>query len=199
MAPPPCRSATNGGFPNTSLLLPAGRVHPICIAQGTCSLHARGLTQIGPAEAALSSSRVRAHLDARLPSECARFDEYFCAHGRLLPLREPCQVKAAWTHLVPRREARSRQITGLARWNATDRSDLRSRTDANALRRHYRAGIRPDWRGIGRCRRAPVGMAPHASQRPIGWIAASGSERFRLLTFVQRCQHAMPAKICTIV
>ena len=32
-----------------------------------------------------------------------------------------------------RREARSHQITGLARWNAKDSSDLHSRADANAL------------------------------------------------------------------
>jgi len=34
-------------FPDASLLLPAGRVHPVCIAQGRCSWHARRLTQIG--------------------------------------------------------------------------------------------------------------------------------------------------------
>ena len=39
--------ATGGGFPDARLLLPAGRVHPICIAQGRCSWHARRLTQIG--------------------------------------------------------------------------------------------------------------------------------------------------------
>ena len=39
--------ATGGGFPDARLLLPAGRVHPVCIAQGICSWHARRLTQIG--------------------------------------------------------------------------------------------------------------------------------------------------------
>ena len=35
-----------------------------------------------------------------LPSECARLDGYFCARGRLVPLREPRQVEAAWSRLV---------------------------------------------------------------------------------------------------
>ena len=39
--------AIGGGVPDASLLLPAGRAHPVCIAQGRCSLHARRLTQIG--------------------------------------------------------------------------------------------------------------------------------------------------------
>ena len=39
--------ATGGGFTDARLLLPAGRVHPVCIAQGRCSWHARRLTQIG--------------------------------------------------------------------------------------------------------------------------------------------------------
>ena len=39
--------ATGGGFPDARLLLPAGRVHLVCIAQGICSWHARILTQIG--------------------------------------------------------------------------------------------------------------------------------------------------------
>ena len=39
--------ATGGGFPDARLLLLAGRVHLVCIAQGICSWHARMLTQIG--------------------------------------------------------------------------------------------------------------------------------------------------------
>ena len=39
--------ATGGGFPDARLLLPAGRVHPVCIAQEICSWHARRLAQIG--------------------------------------------------------------------------------------------------------------------------------------------------------
>ena len=39
--------APGGGFPDARLLLPAGRVHHVCIAQGICSWHARRLTQIG--------------------------------------------------------------------------------------------------------------------------------------------------------
>ena len=39
--------ATGGGFPDARLLLPAGRVHLVCITQGICSWHARMLTQIG--------------------------------------------------------------------------------------------------------------------------------------------------------
>jgi hypothetical protein len=35
-----------------------------------------------------------------LPSECARLDGNFCARGRLVPLREPRQVEAAWNRLV---------------------------------------------------------------------------------------------------
>ena len=34
-------------FPDASLLLPAGRVHHVCMAQGRCSWHARRLTRIG--------------------------------------------------------------------------------------------------------------------------------------------------------
>jgi hypothetical protein len=39
--------APGGGFPDASQLLSAGRVHPVCIAYGTCSLHARKLAQMG--------------------------------------------------------------------------------------------------------------------------------------------------------
>ena len=39
--------AIGGGFTDARLLLPAGRAHPVCIAQGICSWHARRLTQIG--------------------------------------------------------------------------------------------------------------------------------------------------------
>ena len=40
-------SKSGGGFPDASLLLPAGRAHPVWIAQGRCSWHARRLTRIG--------------------------------------------------------------------------------------------------------------------------------------------------------
>jgi hypothetical protein len=50
-----------------------------------------------------------------------------------------------------RREARSHQITGLARWNAKDSSDLHSRADANALQKAQPRGNttgaeHPTWR-----------------------------------------------------
>ena len=97
-----------------------------------------------------------------------------------------------------RREARSRLITGLARWNAKDGSDLHSRTDANALRAHSRAELRPERRGIGRRRRVPVGMASVASQRPTARVAGSGSTKFGLLTCDLWYQHAISAKTCAI-
>jgi hypothetical protein len=50
-------------------------------------------------------------------------------------------------------EPRSRAIAGLARWNATDRSDLHSRNDAYALQRHGSPGIPPSQRGVRRRRR----------------------------------------------
>ena len=34
-------------------------------------------------------------LDARLPSECARAERYFGAHGRLIPVRDRCQRETA--------------------------------------------------------------------------------------------------------
>ncbi len=97
-----------------------------------------------------------------------------------------------------RREARSRQITGLARRNAKDGSDLRRRTDAHALTTHTIAGIRPERRGIGRRRRVPVGMASVASQRPTARVAGSGSTKSGLLTCDRRSQHAISAKTCAI-
>ena len=97
-----------------------------------------------------------------------------------------------------RREARSRQITGLARWNAKDGSDLHSRTDAHAFTTHIIAGIRPERCGIGRRRRVPVGMASVASQRPTARVAGCGSAKFRLLTCDRRHQHTISAKICAI-
>ena len=45
-----------------------------------------------------------------------------------------------------RREARFHEIEGVARWNAKDRSDLHSRTDAHALQRRSNSGIRPERR-----------------------------------------------------
>ena len=97
-----------------------------------------------------------------------------------------------------RREARSRQITGLARWNAKDGSDLHSRTDAHAFTTHTIAGIRPERREIGRRRRAPVGMASVASQRPIARVAVCGSAKFRLLTCDRRHQHTISAKTSAV-
>ena len=97
-----------------------------------------------------------------------------------------------------RREARSRQITWLARWNAKDGSDLHRRTDAHALTTHTIAGIRPERRGIGRRRRVPVGMASVASQRPTARVAGSGSTKFGLLTCNLRSQHAISTKTCAI-
>ena len=94
--------------------------------------------------------------------------------------------------------ARSRQIKGLARWNAKDGSDLHSCTDAHAPTTHTIAGIRPERRGIGRRRRAPVGMASVASQRPTARVAGCGSAKFRLLTCDRRHQHTISAKTCAV-
>ena len=96
------------------------------------------------------------------------------------------------------RAARSRQITGLARWNAKDGSDLRRRTDAHALTTHTIAGIRPERCGIGRRRRVPVGMASVASQRPTARVAGGGPTKFGLLTCDSRSQPAISAKTCAI-
>ncbi len=39
--------ATGGGVPDVSLLLPPGRVHPVCMTYGTCSLQAHQSSRIG--------------------------------------------------------------------------------------------------------------------------------------------------------
>jgi hypothetical protein len=64
--------ATGGGFPDARLLLPARRVHLVCIAQGICSWHARMLTQIGRQRPL--GARVACELGwtRGLPSECER-------------------------------------------------------------------------------------------------------------------------------
>ena len=50
--------ATGGGVPDAGLLLPAGRVHPVCMAQVRCSWHGRRLTQIGRQSRSERESRV---------------------------------------------------------------------------------------------------------------------------------------------
>ena len=69
----PHTHATAGGFPEGIQPLPAGHMHPGCVAQRTCGLQAEPFAQIGRQEAGLCSSRVSAAGRA-FPSEHAGFD-----------------------------------------------------------------------------------------------------------------------------
>ena len=54
----PHTHATAGGFPEGIQPLPAGHMHPGCVAQRTCGLQAEPIARIGRQEAGLCSNRV---------------------------------------------------------------------------------------------------------------------------------------------
>ena len=185
--------ATSGGFPGAIQRIPAARTHPLCIAQRTCSLWAEQSAQIGrqrPLSARVASER----LDARLPSECASFDGYFCAHGRIIPVCELCQREAAGARLVRAVKLASMRLRelrgGMRRIGATcTAAQTRIRFKDVATQENDRNGG-----GIRRRRRVPVGMASFAAQRPIARIAASGSAKLWLLTCDRRHHRAISAE-----
>ncbi len=87
--------AIGGGFPDASLLLPAPRVHPVCMAQGRCSLHAGSATK--------SAGRGRSELESHV-SSAGRAVYHPNAVGWIffLRARQPRTIKhqAAWSPLV---------------------------------------------------------------------------------------------------
>ncbi len=120
--------------------------------------------------------------DARLPSECASFDAYLCAHGRLIPVCELCQREAAGARLVRVVKLASMRLRelrgGLRRIGATctaAQTRIRCKDVATQEYRYDQNGG-----GIRRRHRVPVGMASFASQRPIARIVASGSAKLWL-------------------
>ena len=185
--------ATSGGFPGAIQQMPVARTHPLCIAQRTCSLWAEQSAQIGrqrPLSARVASERPV----ARLPSECASFDGYFCAHGRLIPLCELCQPEAAGARLVRAVKLASMRLRelrgGMRRLGATcTAAQTRIRCNDVATPEYDQNGG-----GIRRRRRVPVGMASVASQRTIARTAASGSAKLWLLTCDRRHHRAISAE-----
>jgi hypothetical protein len=120
--------------------------------------------------------------DSRLPSECASFDGYFCAHGWFIPVCELCQREAAGARLVRVVKLACMRLQelrgGMRRIGETcTAAQTRIRCKDIATEEYDQNGGR-----IQRRRRVPVGMASFASQRPIARIAASGSAKFRLPT-----------------
>ena len=185
--------ATSGGFPGAIQQMPAARTHPLCIAQRTCSLWAEQSAQIGrqrPLSARVASERPV----ARLPSECARAERYFGAHGRLTPVRDQCQRETACTCLVRFVKLASMRLRelrgGMRRIGGTcTAAQTRTRCKDVATQEYDRNGG-----GIRRRRRVPVGMASVASQRTIARTAASGSAKMWLLTCDRRHHHAIFAE-----
>jgi hypothetical protein len=173
--------ATSGGFPGAIQQMPAARMHPLCIAQRTCSLWAQQSAQIGR-QRPLCDRVASERLNARLPSECPSFDGYFCAHGRLIPVCDLCQREAAGARLVRVVKLASMRLRelrgGMRRIGATcTAAQTRMRCKDVPTQEYDRNGGE-----IRRRRRVPVGMASVALQRPIARVAASGSAKLWLLT-----------------
>ena len=106
--------ATGGGFPEVIQQLPAAHMHPGWIAQRTRRLQAEQPARISRQVAGRClESRKRLWTRAQLPSECAGFDARVCAHGRTVPVRDLCQLEAAWARLV--RDARLAPVRSLDR------------------------------------------------------------------------------------
>jgi hypothetical protein len=70
-----------GGFPGAIQLLPTAHMHPVCIAQRTSNMQLAGcaVRTNGPLCARVACER----LHALVPSEYARIDGLFAAHGRI--------------------------------------------------------------------------------------------------------------------
>ncbi len=168
--------ATSGGSPGAIQQMPAARMHPLCKAQRICSLWAELSAQIGR-QRPLCARVASECPDARLPSEWASFDGFFCAHGRLIPVCKLRQREAAGARLVRAVKLASMRLRelrgGMRRIGETcTAAQTRMRCKDVATPEYDRNGG-----GIRRHRRVPVGMASFASQRPIARIAASGSAK----------------------
>ena len=129
--------ATGGGVPDAGLLLPAGRVHPVCMALGRCSLQAHQPSRVG-----------RQRLPAYLSGHA--FTIQICRIWRELSARYKYATDASLMLDGARRHAhRSHHISpDFSRSNARGRSDLRSPHDAWTSQTHENPGIRQDRRGM---------------------------------------------------
>jgi hypothetical protein len=195
--------ASGGGFLDASLPLPVVRVYHIT-AQGTCSLHCM------LAGSPQSAGRGRSELASRLSSSGRgltirmRKVGWGCLRTRQAPTVHKARAVPGYYRMEPsrsRHETPSNQITGLARWNAKERSDLHSRTQPHMRCEGILNRTRPAQNRAESTRF--VGMASFALHRPSAWIAASRSANFPLLACDRRsrpkvAQYAIPAKICAI-
>jgi hypothetical protein len=143
--------AIDSGFPDASLLLPASarRVHPVCMAQETCSLHAGSATKL--------AGRGRSELESHVSSAGrAVYHQYahgwvvffLRARGSLVPLSPLVRV----ARLAP---IRSRGLRGGMRKIAETYIAAQTRM---RCKMHSRAEIRPERCGINRA-------APSRSRR----------------------------------
>ena len=120
--------ATAGGSPDASLLPPAGRVHPVCMAQGTCGLPPAIANR--PAEAALCSES-RASIWTRVYlSKMPDLERAFCAQSRPTNICDQCRREVGCVRLARASRLAPTISLDFSRSNARGRSDLHSLKDA---------------------------------------------------------------------
>jgi len=146
------RACTHGpaeaAFLDASLLLPAGRVHPVRMALGACSLQAHQPSRVGR-QRPPGASKLRASTGTRVyhPNmpDAART---FCAQSKPIPIRDQCQLEVGWARVA--RAVRLAPTTSLhfSRSNAWGRSDLHRPHDAWTSQTHKGPGMLQDRRGM---------------------------------------------------
>ncbi len=96
----------------------------------------------------------------------------FCAHGRPIPTRDPCQLEVGSARLARAVHPAPTMSGGFSRSNARGRSDLHSPNDARTSQTHDSPGIRQDRRGMS--------AAPSPfRQNGVSRLAATGRSGFR--------------------
>ena len=129
-------------------LLPAGRVHSVCIAQGTCGLQARQPSRAGRQRPPGAESHVRAPGRAFTIRNMPDVAKTYCAHSRPIPIRDQCKLEVGWAR-VARAVSLAPTMSGdFSRSNARGRSDLHSPNDAWTSQAHGGPGMLPDRRGM---------------------------------------------------
>ena len=170
------RACTHGpaeaAFLDASLLLPAGRVHPVRMELGACSLQAHQPSRVGRqrppgASKSRASTRTRVY-DPNMP-DVART---FCAQSKTIPIRDQCQLEVGWARVARAVSLAPTTTLHFSRSNARGRSDLHSPNDAWTSLTHGRPGIRQARRGM---KTASSPFRQNGDSR----LAATGSSGFR--------------------
>jgi len=93
-------------------------------------------------------SRVRAPGRASTIRNMPDVAKTYCAHSRLIPIRDQCRLQVGWARLARAVRLPPNLSGGFSRSNARGRSDLHSPNDAWTSQAHESPGMLPDRRGM---------------------------------------------------